>query len=148
MSVPENLRYSSDHEWAAIDATTKTANATPEATKTANATAEDANIVRVGITAHAQEALGDVIYVELPQLGAQLTQHESFGEVESTKSVSELYAPVSGKVVAVNHDLFGAPQRLNEDPYGAGWICKIACDDLNELETLLNAQSYRELIEG
>lgn len=148
MSVPENLRYSSDHEWADIDSNTEDANETTKAVDAATEAANPSTIVRVGITAHAQEALGDVIYVELPQLGVKLTQHESFGEVESTKSVSELYAPVSGKVVAVNHDLFGAPQRLNEDPYGAGWICKIACDDLNELESLHNAQSYRKLIEG
>ena len=126
MDVPENLRYSSDHEWVSTEG----------------------NPVRVGITDYAQDSLGDVVYVELPEVGDRLVQHDVFGEVESTKSVSELYAPVSGTVAEVNEDLFGAPQRLNEDPYGAGWICAVACDDLGELGSLLDASAYRKLIEG
>lgn len=125
MHVPENLRYSTDHEWALAEG----------------------NSVRVGITDYAQDALGDVVYVELPEVGDRLTQNEVFGEVESTKSVSELYAPVSGTVETVNEDLFGAPQRLNEDPYGTGWICTVACDDLSQLDALLDASAYRGMIE-
>ena len=123
MDVPGNLRYSSDHEWAMAEG----------------------GSVRVGITDYAQDALGDVVYVELPEVGARVEQHDVLGEVESTKSVSELYAPVSGTVTEVNDDLFGAPQRLNEDPYGAGWICKIACDDPGDLDSLLDADAYRAL---
>lgn len=126
MNVPEGLRYSNDHEWAAVDGSS----------------------VRVGITDYAQDALGDVVYVDLPEVGAVLEQHGVFGEVESTKSVSELYAPVGGAVAEVNDDLYAAPQRLNEDPYGAGWICRIACDDLDELDNLMDAGTYRELIGG
>ena len=126
MDVPYNLRYSSDHEWALAEG----------------------GSVRVGITDYAQDALGDVVYIELPEVGTQVGQHDVLGEVESTKSVSELYAPVSGTVTEVNDDLNGAPQRLNEDPYGMGWICKIACDDLSDLDSLLDADAYRALIEG
>ena len=125
MDVPDNLRYSSDHEWAL---------------------AED-GLVRVGITDYAQDAMGDVVYVELPEVGVRVEQHEAFGEVESTKSVSELYAPVGGTISEVNDDLFGAPQRLNEDPYGKGWICKITCTDASDLEGLLDADAYRALTE-
>ncbi|MXZ51563.1 MAG: glycine cleavage system protein GcvH, partial [Acidimicrobiaceae bacterium] len=100
MNIPEDLRYSTDHEWAVVDG----------------------DVVRIGITDYAQDALGDVVYVELPQVGDRVDQGEPFGEVESTKSVSELFAPVSGVVSEVNDELAGAPQRLNEDPYGDGWI--------------------------
>lgn len=126
MHIPENLRYSVDHEWAAVDG----------------------DSIRVGITDYAQDALGDVVYVDLPEVGDQLEQNAVFGEVESTKSVSELYAPMSGTVESVNEELFGAPQRLNEDPYGEGWICTIAYDDLSQFEGLLDAAAYQELIEG
>ena len=126
MNVPENLLYSNDHEWALIEG----------------------DIVKVGITDYAQDALGDVVYVELPEVGKILEQHEVFGEVESTKSVSELYAPVGGTVSEVNDDLYGAPQRLNESPYGEGWICKIVCKNPEDSDNLLNAAEYRKLIEG
>ena len=124
-SVPENLRYSSDHEWADIEGT----------------------VVRVGITDYAQDALGDVVYVELPAVGQRVEQGEAFGEVESTKSVSELFAPVSGVVTAVNEALSGSPQRLNEDPYGDGWICTVSLDDPAEFESLLDPGGYRALLE-
>ena len=124
MNIPENLRYSKDHEWARAEG----------------------DLIEVGITDYAQDALGDVVYVELPEIDSQLQQHEVFGEVESTKSVSELYAPVSGTVSEVNDDLYGAPQRLNEDPYGEGWICKINCENSDELDNLLDANAYRQLI--
>lgn len=126
MHVPENLRYSSDHEWALADGAA----------------------VRVGITDYAQDALGDVVYVDLPEVGARLEQGSSFGEVESTKSVSDLYAPVTGTVTEVNQELADAPERLNEDPYGEGWICVIAPDDAGQVDGLLDADAYRSLIEG
>ena len=126
MNVPEDLRYSSDHEWALADG----------------------DVVRIGITDYAQDALGDVVYVELPQVGDRVEQGEAFGEVESTKSVSELFAPVSGVVSEVNDELAGAPQRLNEDPYGDGWICSVTFDDSAQLDSLLDADGYRDLIAG
>ena len=126
MNIPEDLRYSTDHEWAVVDG----------------------DVARIGITDYAQDALGDVVYVELPQVGDRVDQGEPFGEVESTKSVSELFAPVSGVVSEVNDELAGAPQRLNEDPYGDGWICTITFDDAAELESLLDADGYRDLIAG
>ena len=126
MNVPEDLHYSTDHEWALTDG----------------------DAVRVGITDYAQDALGDVVYVELPQVGDRVEQGEPFGEVESTKSVSELFAPVSGVVSEVNDELAGAPQRLNEDPYGDGWICTVTFDDSAQLDSLLDADGYRDLIAG
>ena len=127
MNVPVDLRYSSDHEWAR---------------------AESADRVRVGITDYAQDALGDVVYVDLPAVGDTVELGTSFGEVESTKSVSELYAPITGTVVEINGELVDQPQRLNEDPYGEGWICVIAPDDATQLGALLDAAAYRELIGG
>ena len=126
MNVPEDLCYSTDHEWARADG----------------------DVVRIGITDYAQDALGDVVYVELPQVGDRVEQGEAFGEVESTKSVSELFAPVSGVVSEVNDELAGAPQRLNEDPYGDGWICAVTFDDSAQLDSLLDADGYRDLIAG
>ena len=126
MSIPQHLRYSSDHEWALAEGDT----------------------VRIGITDYAQDALGDIVYVELPQVGDRIGQGEPFGEVESTKSVSELFAPVSGVVTEVNDELAGAPQRLNEDPYGDGWICTVTFDDAAEFDSLLDADGYRDLTAG
>jgi glycine cleavage system H protein len=124
MNVPADLRYSKDHEWAR----------------------EEDGKVRVGITDYAQDALGDVVFVELPHAGDRVALGGTFGEVESTKSVSELYAPVAGTIVEVNGDLADAPERLNDDPYGDGWICVIEPDDLAQLSALLDAEAYRELI--
>ncbi len=126
MNIPEGLRYSSDHEWVAVDG----------------------NTARVGITDYAQDALGDVVYVDLPATGGAVSAGSSFGEVESTKSVSELYAPVSGTIGSVNDELTDAPERLNEDPYGDGWIITIDMDDPTQLDGLLDADAYRALIEG
>ncbi len=126
MNVPEGLRYSSDHEWVAVDG----------------------DIARVGITDYAQDALGDVVYVDLPVAGASVAAAGSFGEVESTKSVSELYAPVSGEIAAVNDALADQPEKLNEDPYGDGWIITITMSDPSELDGLLDAAAYTALIEG
>jgi len=123
VNAPEELRYTPDHEWVR---------------------AEEGG-ARIGITDFAQDALGDVVYVELPTVGTTVAKGETIGEVESTKSVSEVYAPVSGEVVAVNGELAAAPQRLNEDPYGDGWICTIAASAPGELDSLLSADDYRAL---
>jgi glycine cleavage system H protein len=124
MNVPDGLRYTSDHEWARL---------------------EDGK-VRVGITDYAQDALGDVVFVQLPEQGATVEGSAVFSEVESTKSVSDIYAPVAGVVVEVNTELADAPQRVNEDPYGEGWICVIEPRDAGELGGLLDAEAYRSLI--
>jgi len=126
MQIPEELRYSSDHEWVKVEG----------------------DKVRIGITDFAQDALGDVVFVDLPDVGEAVAAGESFGEVESTKSVSDIYAPVTGTVAEVNADLADAPERLNEDPYGEGWICVIHLEDAVELESLLDAAGYRSLVEG
>jgi glycine cleavage system H protein len=123
--VPSDLQYTTEHEWV-------------------RRTGDGA--VRVGITDFAQSALGDVVFVQLPEVGAALTAGESFGEVESTKSVSDLYAPVSGKVVAVNGDLEGSPDLVNSDPYGAGWLVDLEVEqsDLDAVAgSLLDAEAYR-----
>jgi glycine cleavage system H protein len=124
MSVPAELRYTTDHEWVRLEG----------------------DVVRIGITDYAQDALGDVVYVQLPDVGASVVAAGSFGEVESTKSVSDLYAPVSGVVVAINDALVDSPQLLNDDPYGEGWICTIRFSDANEIQGLLDADSYRNLV--
>jgi glycine cleavage system H protein len=126
MDIPEDLRYSADHEWARVEG----------------------GDVRVGITDYAQDALGDVVFVDLPEVGATVKRGESFSEVESTKSVSEIYAPVAGTISQVNAELSENPARLNEDPYGDGWICVITVDDPAQLDELLDAEGYRALIEG
>ena len=126
MNAPDELRYSTDHEWARL---------------------EDGK-VRVGITDYAQDTLGDVVFVQLPEAGTRVELGGTFGEVESTKSVSDLYAPVAGTIAEVNADLVDAPNRLNEDPYGEGWICVIEPDDAGQLEQLLDADGYRTLVDG
>jgi glycine cleavage system H protein len=126
MDIPSELRYSTDHEWARV---------------------EDGR-VRIGITDYAQDALGDVVFVELPEVGAQVERGASFSEVESTKSVSEIYAPVAGTIAEINADLADNPERLNDDPYGEGWICIIEPTDPAQLDELLDAEGYRALIEG
>ena len=123
MNVPDDRRYSKDHEWALL---------------------EDGR-VRMGITDYAQDALGDVVFVQLPDVGATFGAGDSLGEVESTKSVSDVYAPVGGRVVEVNLELTDAPNRLNEDPYGEGWICVIEPDDEFGLDHLLDPEAYRKL---
>ncbi|MEY4339566.1 MAG: glycine cleavage system protein GcvH [Actinomycetota bacterium] len=126
MQVPSHLRYSSDHEWVAVDGVR----------------------ARVGITDYAQDALGDVVFVQPPSVGLTFEAGQSFGEVESTKSVSDVYAPVSGTVVAVNHALGSAPESLNTDPYGSGWICELEMSDTSELAALLDAAGYEALTAG
>ena len=126
MQIPDDLRYSSDHEWVRL---------------------EDGR-VRVGITDYAQDALGDVVFVQVPEVGAVVSAGDSISEVESTKSVSDIYAPVAGTVVEVNADLGEAPQRLNDDPYGAGWIFIVEPSDPAQVEALLGAEQYRAMVEG
>jgi len=126
MNVPEDLRYSTDHEWARV---------------------EDGR-VRIGITDYAQDTLGDVVFVQVPEVGTKVEAGATFGEVESTKSVSDVYAPIGGTIVEVNTDLVDAPNRLNEDPYGEGWICVIEPDDASQLDALLDADAYRTLVDG
>jgi glycine cleavage system H protein len=124
--IPPDLHYTAEHEWVR---------------RSSDDTA------RVGITDFAQSALGDVVFVQLPDVGTKLSAGESFGEVESTKSVSDLYAPVSGTVSAVNTDLDGSPQLVNSDPYGDGWLLDVQVSEVAELEsaisTLLDAEAYR-----
>jgi glycine cleavage system H protein len=124
MNVPEDRRYTKDHEWARLDE----------------------GRVRIGITDYAQDALGDVVFVQLPEVGVVVEPGGACSEVESTKSVSDIYAPVAGTVVEVNTELAEAPQRLNEDPYGAGWICLIEPSDPAAVDTLLDAEAYSMLI--
>ena len=126
MKFPDNLRYSSDHEWIDVSG----------------------NRARVGITDYAQDALGDVVYVQVPAVGTVVKAGDVFGEVESTKSVSDVYAPVSGTVVAVNDDLSTSPESINSDPYGAGWLCEIELADSSDLDALLDVSGYQSLIEG
>jgi glycine cleavage system H protein len=126
MTVPADLLYSSDHEWIALSG----------------------NRARIGITDYAQEALGDVVYVQVPTVGATVAAGDSFSEVESTKSVSDIYAPVSGSVVSVNDALASAPETLNSDPYGSGWICEIEMSNPDDVDALLDAVGYQALIDG
>ncbi|MGE0304214.1 MAG: glycine cleavage system protein GcvH [Acidimicrobiia bacterium] len=125
MNVPGELRYSSDHEWVRVDGSR----------------------VTIGITDYAQDALGDVVYVQVPSVGTAVKAGATFSEVESTKSVSDIYAPVTGTIVEVNDALADGPEVLNSDPYGAGWICVIEISDPTELDNLLGADAYIELTE-
>lgn len=122
-NVPAELSYTSEHEWVSA--------LTAEGT------------VRVGITDHAQDALGDVVYVDLPSLGDSVAAEESFGEIESTKSVSDLFAPISGEIVAVNETLEDDPAQVNSDPYGEGWIVEIRPENADDLANLLDAEAYK-----
>jgi glycine cleavage system H protein len=126
MSVPDDLVYSSDHEWARV---------------------ED-GLVRIGITDYAQDALGDVVYVQIPTIGAEVKAGDRISEVESTKSVSDIYAPVTGTIVEVNTDLAEEPQRVNDDPYGDGWLCVLRPADVSELDSLLDAAAYQAIVDG
>ena len=122
-NVPAELSYTSEHEWVSA--------LTAEGT------------VRVGITDHAQDALGDVVYVDLPSVGDSVAAEESFGEIESTKSVSDLFAPISGEVVAVNEGLEDDPAQVNSNPYGEGWIVEIRPENADDLANLLTAEGYQ-----
>ena len=123
MSIPNNLRYSEEHEWVKTEG----------------------NEVVIGITHFAQSELGDIVFVELPEVGATIEADEPFGSVESVKTVSELYAPVSGKVVAVNEELRDQPERVNESPYEGAWMVKVELSDASQVEKLLTAEKYAEM---
>lgn len=123
MSVPSGLLYTADHEWVRIDG----------------------NVARIGITHYAQDALGDIVYIQLPEVGSTVSAHDSFSEIESTKSVNDVYAPVTGTVSASNEMLSGSPELLNNDPYGDGWICEITMDTAHP-EGLLGPDEYSQLI--
>ena len=123
--IPEGLIYTKEHEWIKLEG----------------------NEITVGITDYAQNALTDVVWVELPELGVSVKSMDSFANVESVKSVSEIYAPVSGEVIEINEDLEDAPETVNTDPYGEGWICRMSMDNPGELDALLDAAGYKSLIE-
>ena len=126
MTVPSELRYSREHEWVRVDG----------------------NVARIGITDFAQESLGDVVFVQLPDAGLDIVAGASAAEIESTKSVSDVYVPVSGVVEAVNDALVGAPELVNQDPYGEGWMFEMQVGDASEVEGLLDAAAYRALTES
>ncbi|MDQ6783484.1 MAG: glycine cleavage system protein GcvH [Actinomycetota bacterium] len=125
MDVPDDLRYTKDHEWVKLEG----------------------DSIRIGITDYAQDALGDVVFVLMPEVGAAVAAGDSFSEVESTKSVSDVYVPLTGTVTEVNAGLAERPQHLNEDPYGEGWLCTIRLQDPEAVGSLLDAVAYRKLIE-
>lgn len=125
MEFPEDLKYTREHEWVSIDG----------------------SVATIGITDHAQEQLGDVVFVELPSVGDRVEKADAFGVVESTKAVSDVYAPLSGEVSEVNDDLPDNPELINEDPYGDGWMVKITLGDKADLEDLMTADEYRKFIE-
>ena len=126
MQYPDDLRYSEEHEWVRVDGTR----------------------ARIGITDFAQDALGDVVFVQLPDAGLAVIRSAGCAEVESTKSVSEIYAPLSGTVVEVNAALEDTPELVNQDPYGEGWIFEVEMSDSAELDSLMDAAGYRTLVEG
>ena len=123
--VPSELKFLASHEWVLV---------------------ED-NVATIGISDHAQELLGDLVYVELPEVGSVIAAGDSVGVVESVKAASDTYAPVSGEVVEINEELEGAPDSINNDPYGDGWMYKVALEDPEEVEGLLDAETYAESIE-
>lgn len=125
LEYPQDLRYTAEHEWVRVGSD---------------------GVVRVGITAYAQDALGDVVYVSLPSVGDSVNAGDTCGEVESTKSVSDLYAPLSGEVVAVNEALESAPELVNSDPYGQGWMYDVKITDAGPVESLLDLEAYRALL--
>lgn len=125
-TTPKELRYSEEHEWVKVEG----------------------NLARIGITDFAQSELGDIVFVELPEVGDEVTANEPFGSVESVKTVSELYAPVSGKVVEVNEELNDNPEFVNESPYEKAWMIVVEPTDISEVESLLTAEQYEELIEA
>lgn len=126
MQIPEEFRYSSEHEWVRVDG----------------------NIATVGITDFAQDALGDVVYVQLPEVGDVVEANASVSEIESTKSVSDIYAPIAGRVSAVNDRLGEQPELVNQAPYGDGWIFAVEMTDATQVDALLDAAAYRALVEG
>ena len=125
-NIPENLLYSKDHEWIKVEGDQGT----------------------IGITDHAQDSLGDVVYVELPRMGDKFSAHEAFGSVESVKAVSELFTPVSGEVLEVNESLQDEPEKVNTDPYGEAWMIRIRLSNKGEIDSLLSAAEYEDYIKA
>lgn len=126
MALPQDLKYSEDHEWVKADG----------------------NTVTIGITDFAQGELGDIVFVELPEEGDEMTKGESFGSVESVKTVSELYAPLNGKIVEVNEELEDSPELVNESPYEDAWMVKVELEDTSQLDSLLDADAYAEVTDA
>ncbi|TVR78627.1 MAG: glycine cleavage system protein GcvH [Chitinophagaceae bacterium] len=126
MNFPDNLKYTKEHEWVKVEG----------------------DIATVGITDFAQRELGDIVYVEIETEGESLEQDDVFGSVEAVKTVSELFMPVSGEVIEINSDIEDAPESVNEDPYGKGWLIKIKMSDKNEVDSLMDVKEYKELVEG
>ena len=126
MNIPENLKYTTDHEWVMIEG----------------------ERAKVGITDYAQDALGDVVFVDIPEIGKRVAVGETVTEVESTKSVSDIYAPLEGEIIEINPELDDSPELLNGDPYGEGWIFVIQLSETASTEGLLSAKDYRELVDG
>ncbi|WET04561.1 glycine cleavage system protein GcvH [Flavobacterium johnsoniae] len=124
MSIPANLKYTKDHEWVSIEG----------------------DVATVGITHFAQKELGDIVYVEVETLDQTLSKDEVFGTVEAVKTVSDLFLPLTGEIIAFNEDLESAPETVNSDPYGAGWMIKIKISDASEIDSLLSDEAYKELI--
>jgi len=124
MNIPENLRYTKEHEWAA----------------------KEGDIVTIGITDYAQQSLGDVVYVEMPETGAEISSGESFGAVESVKAASDIFSPVSGEVADINRELDEHPEYINQSPYEKGWIVRVKPSDPGELDALMNHESYRAFV--
>ena len=125
-TFPANFRYTKEHEWVLVEGDTGT----------------------IGITHHAQNELGDIVYVDLPQVGANVAQGDTFGSVESVKAVSDLYSPISGEVTAINDVLSSAPEKLNADPHGEAWLIKVKLAKPEEIQKLLSAEDYQSYIEG
>ncbi len=124
MNIPADLKYTKDHEWAKVDG----------------------NLVTVGITDYAQGELGDVVFVEMPEIGAEVAKDDAFGTIEAVKAVADLFSPLSGEVAEINEALEDAPETINSDPYGAGWIIKIKVADATELDELMDAAAYEQHI--
>ena len=124
MNILETLKYTKDHEWVALEG----------------------DVATVGITDFAQSELGDIVFVDIPTVGETLAQGEKFGDIEAVKTVAEAYMPMSGEVLEQNEELDGAPELVNSDPYGQGWMIKIKCSDLSEFDKLLSAEQYKEII--
>ena len=124
MNIPVSLKYTKDHEWVALDG----------------------DVATVGITDFAQSELGDIVFVDIPTVGETLAQGEKFGDIEAVKTVAEAYMPMSGEVLEQNEELEAAPELVNTDPYGQGWMIKIKCSDLSEFDKLLSAVQYKEII--
>lgn len=125
-NIPEELKYSKDHEWVRVEG----------------------DVAIIGITDYAQDSLGDVVYVELPNVGENFNSHDAFGSVESVKAVSEIFTPVAGEIIESNEDLNDSPESVNDDPYGDAWLVKIKMDNSGEADALLSAEEYAEFLES